>query len=159
VCELELREATIHDADVAVELVTAMLHEMAAHGGRALNDEGRFWAGLRERFLGALKKDDHVFLLAVVKGGGKPAGIVEASVRSTHEVFRPASVVHIHALYVRPRYRGEGLGRELLEQALTWGRAKRCSEATLSVLVGNPARGLYERAGFEAFELQMRRNL
>ena len=71
----------------------------------------------------------------------------------------PASVVHIHALYVRPRYRGEGLGRELLEQALTWGRARGCSEATLSVLVGNPARGLYEGAGFEAFELQMRRNL
>ena len=88
-CELELREATIHDADVAVELVTAMLHEMAAHGGRALNDEGRVRARLRERFLDALEKDDHVFLLAVVGGGGEPVGIVEASVRSTHEVFRP----------------------------------------------------------------------
>lgn len=153
---MKLREATIHDVERVVELVTAMLREMAAHGGRALNDEERVRAGLRERFLGSLEKDDHVYLFGLAEGRRERVGIVEASVRSPYEIFRPKSVVHIHALYVKTRHRSQGLGRRLLEEALRWGRDRGCSEATLSVLAGSPARELYERMGFQVFELEMR---
>lgn len=154
---MKLREADGHDVGPVVELVMAMLREMAAHGGRALNDEAYVTARLRERFLDSLEKDDHVNLLRLAEGREEePVGIVEASVRSPYDIFRPKSVVHIHALYVEPRHRGQGMGRHLLEEALRWGRERGCTEATLSVLAGNPARELYARVGFELFELEMR---
>ena len=153
---MKLRRATASDVDPVVALVTAMLQEMAAHGGRALNDEERVRIQLRARFADTVEQEDHVYFLVRVEGREKPVGIVEASVRSPHDIFRPQPAVHMHALYVEPRYRGEGMGRRLLEEALTWGRDRGCTEATLSVLAGNPARDLYERVGFEVFELEMR---
>jgi len=153
---MKLRETTVDDVDPMVELVMAMLREMAAYGGRSLNGEACVIYRLRERFLDSLEKDDHVYLFALAEGREKPVGIVEASVVSPPKVFRPASVLHVHALYVEPSLRGEGIGRRLLEEALTWGRERGCTEGTLSVLAGNPARELYERVGFEVFELEMR---
>jgi hypothetical protein len=38
---MKLREATVQDIDAVVELVTAMLQEMASHGGQALDGETR----------------------------------------------------------------------------------------------------------------------
>ena len=152
---MELREATVQDVDTVVDLVTAMLHEMVAHGGRALNHEERVRVQLSARFMDTLKKEDHVYHVVVAEGREEPVGIVEASLVSTHDVFRPRSVVHIHALYVQPLHRGEGIGRRLLEEALTWGRERGSTEATLSVLAGNPARKLYESLGFEVFEMEM----
>jgi len=154
---MKLREADVYDVETVIELVTAMLREMAAHGGRALNDETRVTAQLRERFLDSLEKDDHVYLFRLAEGREeKPVGIVEASVRYPYDIFRPKSVVHVHALYVEPRHRGEGVGRRLLEEAMRWGRERGCAEGTLSVLAGHPARELYERVGFEVFEVEMR---
>jgi GNAT superfamily N-acetyltransferase len=99
-------------------------------------------------------------VVATVGGGEEePAGVVEASVVSPEGVFRPKAVVHIHSLYVKPGYRGEGIARRLLEEALDWGRGRGCLEAELNVLAKNPARRLYERAGFEVAELEMRLEL
>ena len=68
-------------------------------------------------------------------------------------------VLHIHSIYVEPSHRGEGIGQRLLEAVLEWGRGKGCVEAELSVLARNPANKLYENAGFEVFELEMRLGL
>lgn len=156
---MRFRRAAVQDVEVAVDLVTAMLREMAGCGGRDLNEEQRVADRLHGHFLDVLEDEDHLCLFGLAKGAGEPVGIVEAGVRHPHDIFRPTSVMHVRALYVEPRYRGEGRGRRLLEEALSWGRDKGCTEATLSVLAGNTARMLYERMGFEAFELEMRLRL
>jgi aminoglycoside 6'-N-acetyltransferase I len=93
------------------------------------------------------------------EAGEGPVGIVEASVVSSYEIYRPKSVLHIRSLYVKPSSRGQGIGRKLLEAALEWGRGKGCQEVDLNVLLSNPARKLYESLGFTGFELKMRLGL
>ena len=157
---MELRKATLGDAEIVVDMVLAMLQEMAAHGGHALSPEQQVRSRLRDRFAHSLEVEDHVYLLAVLEAKeGAPAGVMEASVAGLYEVFQPRPVLHIHSLYVQPNHRGRGLGRTLVEAGLEWGRRQGCVEAELNVLVGNPARGLYEKLGFEAFELELRRGL
>jgi GNAT superfamily N-acetyltransferase len=152
-----LREATRQDAGAVVDLITAMLYEMASHGGQELNDERLVRSWLSARFTESLEREDHVYLLAPVEGAeAELAGLVEASVVSPHDIFRPRCLMQVHSLYVQPRCRGQGVGRVLLEAALAWGRGKGCVEAKLNVLAGNPARALYASAGFEVFELEMR---
>ncbi len=157
---MELRKATLGDVECVVDMVVAMLQEMATHGGHALNHEEKVRSRLRDRFVHSLEQEDHVYLLAVPEAeGGAPAGLLEASVVDPDEFFQPRSVLHIHSLYVEPSYRGQGLGRTLVEAGLEWGRRKGCVEAELNVLAGNPARRLYEKLGFETFELELRRGL
>jgi GNAT superfamily N-acetyltransferase len=157
---VKLREATVQDIDAVVDLVTAMLHEMASYGGHVLDEEARVRSLLRTRFTDSLETENHVYVVAPVEGEEERlAGVVEASVVSPHEVFRPKWLVHVHSLYVQPRHRGEGIGRRLLEEALDWGRGRGCAEAELNVLARNPACKLYQSVGFEVSQLEMRLEL
>lgn len=153
---MELRKATRQDAKQVVDCVLAMLQEMAAHGGDPLSQEEQIRSALELRFTNSLEKEDHVFLIAAPEGRpGPPAGLIEASVVAREEFFQPKSVLHVHSLYVQPDHRRQGLGGRLLKAGLEWGRREGCVEAELNVLVGNPARKLYENLGFEAVELRM----
>lgn len=155
-----LREATAEDVDSVVHLVGAMLRDMASYGGRALDAEHQVESELRAHLTSGLGDRDHVVLLAALEGNEKaPVGVIEASVRSPHSVFRSRRVLHIHSIYVEPGYRREGIGRTLLDAALEWGREAGCIEAELNVLVNNPARRLYVRTGFEVLEVKMGREL
>lgn len=157
---MELRKATRQDVDYVVDSVLAMLQEMASHGGDALGLEEQIRSALEVRFSDSLEKEDHLFLIAGPEGeAASPAGLIEASIVGREEFFRPTSVLHIHSLYVQPSHRGQGLGERLLKAGLEWGKRKGCLEAELNVLVGNPARRLYENLGFEAVELRMRLGL
>jgi ribosomal protein S18 acetylase RimI-like enzyme len=158
--DMELRKAARQDMEHVVDCVWAMLQEMALHGGHALNQEDRVRSRLRARFTNSLDREDHVYIIAVSGPEASPvAGIVEASVVAPDEFFQPQPVLHVHSLYVQPDCRGQGLGGTLLRAGLEWGKGRGCLQAKLNVLVGNPARKLYEKLGFEAFELAMRLGL
>ncbi len=84
-------------------------------------------------------------LLAEVEG--RVVGFVLLSMaRFTLETTRPAG--SITDLYVEPGRRGRGLGTRLLSSGLEWLRARGYRRVLLNVTTGNPARRLYERAGF-----------
>jgi GNAT superfamily N-acetyltransferase len=153
-----LGEATVQDTNVVVHLIEAMLQEMTSHGGHALGDDVR--SRLRARFTESLEREDHGYLLTSTTGpAGEPVGVVEASVVSPYQIFRQRPVLHVHSLYVKPRYRGQGIGRGLLGAALAWGRERACERAELNVLAANPARQLYVSLGFRVFELKMQLEL
>jgi ribosomal protein S18 acetylase RimI-like enzyme len=57
--------------------------------------------------------------------------------------------LYIEDLYVRERGRGSGLGRRLVAAVAALGVKRGCQRLELSVLHWNPARGFYERLGFE----------
>ncbi len=158
--DFRIRQPTRRDANAVVELLAEMLQDMDSYSDLELNEVDQVRAQILERFRGSLEKDDHAFLVApMAEEGDELVGIVEASVVSPPAVFRPRPLIHIHSLYVQPRWRRQGIGRSLLEEALEWGRARGCAEADLSVLASNPARQVYERLGLQVFELEMRRQV
>jgi len=158
--EVKIREAGPGDADRATEFLRSMLEEMVALGGHPLGDAGEVSDWLQVRFAAAMEEPDHLFLVAEPEeSGAQPLGILEASVIRPHPVFEPRRILHIHALYVEPGHRGQGVARLLVDAALQWGRDHACVEASLSVLAGNPARHLYELLGFSPFEFELRRAL
>jgi GNAT superfamily N-acetyltransferase len=155
---LKIREASSKDV-VVVDLITAMLREILSYSDRELRGEDRVRSQLQARFVESYERQHHACLVAAVGDPEELAGTVEVSLMSPDGIFSSRPVVHIHSLYVRPRYRREGVGRRLLEEALEWGRGQGCVEAELSVLARNPARELYERMGFKVCEVEMRRDL
>lgn len=61
-----------------------------------------------------------------------------------------ADEIHINNIAVRPDFRGRGVGRQLLQTALGWGRDKQASQAVLEVRAGNEgAQQLYRSCEFE----------
>jgi ribosomal protein S18 acetylase RimI-like enzyme len=74
---------------------------------------------------------------------GEPAGTVSIGPSDRD------GVASITAMWVAPRFRRAGVGRELVVRALAWGRENRYSRVLLWVAEGNDnAERLYERCGF-----------
>jgi len=105
----------------------------------------------------AVERGEIVVLVAEVDG--LIVGYVLFGERKSH-LKSPYRRGVIHDLYVRPGWRGRGLGRRLLEGALdrmrTWG----LDIATVSVATTNRAAlSLYRKLGFEDFMLTLAKRL
>ena len=58
-------------------------------------------------------------------------------------------VAELKRMYLQPPYRGRGLGRSLLHQALDWAQSRRCQSIVLDTSTAmTAAQHLYESAGF-----------
>ena len=157
---MHIREATAADAPVISRFLRCMLEEMASLGGHAVSGEAQVWAEMEARIRQQLASPEHLYLLAEAPAEpGTPIGLAEARAGELAPLFVARRVLHIHSLYVVPAQRRKGVGRALLEALLEWGRSLGCVEAELDTLVANPARHLYEKAGFRASEIEMRRRL
>jgi ribosomal protein S18 acetylase RimI-like enzyme len=65
--------------------------------------------------------------------------------------FTVCPMINVHDLFVLKAYRGNSIGRTLLESAVTVARQRGCSRITLEVREDNPvAQRLYKSIGFEA---------
>lgn len=135
---------------------------------RALRNDDRFllrvatWLNLNwcgERFTFAQLDDDpHLSTYYrtvptfgfVAMAGSEPTGVVWV----THFPADAPGYGYVRAdvpelsVCVLPGYRGAGLGRELMDAAVTEARHRSFGALSLSVEEGNPARRLYERRGF-----------
>jgi ribosomal protein S18 acetylase RimI-like enzyme len=76
-------------------------------------------------------------------------GILIAFENFSTFTIRP--MINIHDLFVLQEYRGNNVGRTLLESAVTIAQQRGCSRITLEVREDNPiAQRLYKSIGFEA---------
>jgi GNAT superfamily N-acetyltransferase len=102
-------------------------------------------------------------LLAEVDGVAVGIG---TGIRDRHELGSREIV----GLWVEPEFRGRGIAREIIEALAIWARDAAAHAIALWVSDGNPARRVYERAGFvatgqrdvvrgELMEERMRRSL
>jgi GNAT superfamily N-acetyltransferase len=154
---VSIRKATAADASVITQFLRSMVDEMASMGGHPVTQDEAEWVNTENVTRSQAGEPDHLYLLAETSGPEPTAvGVAEAGVVDLHQVFEPRRMLHIHALYVLQPRRRRGVGQELLEATLDWGRSQDCVEAELSTLVANPARSLYEKLGFRAFEIEMR---
>jgi GNAT superfamily N-acetyltransferase len=84
---------------------------------------------------------------------GELAGVVGLSFESREKVRHKAT---LFGMYVRPRWRGQGIGRELVQAALKYARDRPAVLVVqLTVTEGNsPAVTLYESCGFVRFGVE-----
>ncbi len=171
VFDFQIRPATPHDFTVIIRLIHALLGEMYALSTTAITDQGEAWQDFETRILQTLKREehdeyaypcaaDHLLEIADAIGGEVlPIGLIEASSLPAIPIFRSVQTLHIHAVYVLPRYRRRGVGTALLRAAIDWGQHLGCQQAQLTVLPRNPARRLYRELGFTVFGLEMHKEM
>jgi len=155
---LVVRNATPDDTSSVVELIRAMVTDMASFGGYPPATDHAAWETLRSGIAEELSEADVAYLLAVV-ANGEVAGIGGARLVTLGGAFAPKKTLHINALFVRQHLRRQGIGDALMSRLLTWGTEAGAVECDLNVLLNNPAQALYSRHGFSGFEMKMVRPL
>jgi GNAT superfamily N-acetyltransferase len=79
----------------------------------------------------------------------EPAGF--ALFFQAFSTFKARPVLYLEDLYVRPRFRGNGIGKRLFSELATIARRNKCARFEWSVLDWNePAIRFYEKIGAEA---------
>jgi aminoglycoside 6'-N-acetyltransferase I len=83
-------------------------------------------------------------------------GMVEVSLREYAEGAASAPVGYLEGWYVRPEWRGLGVGRALVEAGEAWVREKGCGEIASDTQIENEAaRFAHERLGYREVERQV----
>ena len=66
-----------------------------------------------------------------------------------YSTFLASGLYNIHDIYVRPEYRGSGIGRKLLKEVERIGKKKGAAKLTLEVREDNfTAKNLYQQEGY-----------
>lgn len=154
---MHIRRAAERDIPLLVSSLTAMVQAMEAAGGHPAASADRLRAQFDARVGQRLTRDDTLYLVAELDGTG--VGMLEASHFPQASVFQSCELLHIHAVYVDEAYRRRGIARQLIEQAMAWGREQGCALVELNVLPNNPAQQLYRALGFDVFQYEMIRPL
>lgn len=157
---IQIRCAVHQDKECLVEFLRAMLDALESYGGRVLAEAAPLTDCLEATVVENLEQAGHQFMLAIPpQADASPIGMVWGSVMTPEDIFQPLKYLHIHALYVTPEYRRQGIGELLMHAVFDWGRSQGCTEAELHSLAGNPALRLYEAIGFQVFELELHHKL
>ncbi|MDB5081828.1 MAG: hypothetical protein JWP00_3752 [Chloroflexi bacterium] len=115
---------------------------------------------------GAAGSDDYFFAIAYPTGSAsqeiadRPAGYIIGSFHYEAPLFVHHRFGYIADLWSEEAYRTAGVGNQLLASAYEWFKDQGVKRVQIEVDVKNPG-GLkfWEKAGFEPFEIVMRKNL
>ena len=108
-----------------------------------------WWRDLLSRNTG----DGNAGVIMVADGGdGELAGMTGLYAPTQPKLAHAAT---LWGVYVRPQFRGLGIGERLLRACIDWARVKNFATVKLSVVEGNDvARRCYERVGFTTYGVE-----
>jgi len=111
----------------------------------------------QEKGLALLILSPNTGTICVAKNtNGKVIGMVSAQLVISTAQGAPSAWVE--DMVVEEAYRGQGIGKQLLQQALDWAKAKGATRAQLLVDLSNSeALGYYQHLQWETTQLQARR--
>jgi GNAT superfamily N-acetyltransferase len=134
---IRIERATDRDVPLILELIQGLaVYEKLAHEVTATE------AGLRETLFGARPAADVIIAYA----GDTPAGF--ALFFPNYSTFLGKPGLYLEDLFVRPEYRGQGLGLALMKRLAQIAVERGCGRFEWSVLDWNePAIGFYESLG------------
>jgi len=134
---IRIEPATERDVPLILELINGLaVYEKLAHEVTATE------AGLRETLFGARPAADVIIAYA----GDTPAGF--ALFFPNYSTFLGKPGLYLEDLFVRPEYRGQGLGLALMKRLAQIAVERGCGRFEWSVLDWNePAIGFYESLG------------
>jgi len=131
-------------AAALLELLDAYARDPAG-GGEALGDFAR------ENLVAELAARPFIFSVLAFDGA-TPVGLVNAIEGFSTFACRP--LVNVHDVVVAASHRGRGIAAQLFAEVEAIARERGACKLTLEVLDGNaPARALYRRLGFTAYQL------
>ena len=134
---IRIERATERDVPLILELIQGLaVYEQLAHEVTATE------AGLRETLFGARPAADVIIAYA----GDMPAGF--ALFFPNYSTFLGKPGLYLEDLFVRPEYRGQGLGLALMQRLAQIAVERGCGRFEWSVLDWNePAIGFYKSLG------------
>lgn len=94
----------------------------------------------------------HAAFVCSMPGGGL-CGLIEVSLHHTAPGCQTDRVGYLEAWYVDPDWRGKGVGRDLVEAAEAWARAKGCLEMASDTTPDYPeSPAAHEALGYQETE-------
>ncbi|MDP9439429.1 MAG: GNAT family N-acetyltransferase [Actinomycetota bacterium] len=135
--ETRIREATKEDVPLILSLIRELAeYEKLSHEVVATEE------GLRERLFGERRYAE----VLVAEQDGTPAGF--AFFFHNFSTFLGKPGIYLEDLYVRPAFRGAGIGKELLVHLARLAKRRDCGRLEWWVLDWNePSIGFYKRLG------------
>ncbi len=99
-------------------------------------------------------------LVLIAEDRGKPVGYSLNLIKPNIPVFRIRRLGHMSDLYLKPGYRGKGIGTRFRDEAFRWFRKKGVRHASIAVRALNPVSWkIYRKWGFLDCHLEMGRRL
>lgn len=145
---MEIRELTAADAGSYRELRLYSVEESPAAFGPTPTEV----AALPPEVYAERLADEQNHTFGAFAAGGQLAGVTVLR-RESREKSRHKD--SIFSVYVRPEFRGQGVGRALMEAALARARERGLRQVTLGVNAASEAAvRVYEACGFERYGLE-----
>ena len=146
---IAVREATLDDLDIVVELRLALLRENAGHPVY-----GRLRRDVRDRatslFASQLEHPSETIFLA--DRAGDTVGILRCVESTGSPLLTPVRYCYVSSVYVRPAARRAGVLHALFERATKWCAERGLDEMRLHNVPGTPASMAWSALGFEVVE-------
>jgi GNAT superfamily N-acetyltransferase len=144
-----VREATLDDLQVVVELRLALLRENTEHPVY-----GRLRRDARERalnlFAAQLEHPSETIFLA--ERAGETVGILRCVESTGSPLLTPIRYCYVSSVYVRPEARRAGVLHALFERATQWCTERGLDEMRLHNVPDTAASAAWEALGFEVVE-------
>ena len=160
---ISIRRAKPKDIDALAALWNGLMsHHTKLYGrdARAVNlklrkDAESIW---RKYVLKQMRSPNGLVL--IVEYDGVPVGYSLNLIKPNIPVFRIRKLGYMSDLYLKPGYRGKGVGTRLRNEAFRWFRKKGIRHASIAVHALNfVSRKIYGRWGFSEYHVEMRRRL
>ncbi len=88
-------------------------------------------------------------VLAARDGDGALVGHLVGYTHASSPTRRPVTFAELRSMYVTAEHRGRGVGREMVQEFLSWAREQGCVKANVSAYVANErAQAFYGDLGF-----------
>jgi ribosomal protein S18 acetylase RimI-like enzyme len=156
--EIVLRNASREEAAIVVQMIRLMMTDMASYGGHPPTTDDSAWKKLATAIGEELSDASFRYVFAQLDNG-EIAGVSGAKLVTLSGAFAPKKTAHISVIYVRPQFRRQRIGHALMANMLEWAALAGAVECDLNVLMKNPAKSLYAKHGFSAFQVKMVRPL
>lgn len=146
-----IRTADADDAEEIMSVWNGYAATLADYDDRFVIEEGgrEKWQSYFTNSLVESSRGD--ILLAEVDG--EVVGALEARIIGGHPVFKFGKHGQVYGHYVHEEYRGQGVGRALLEAAEEWFDERDMPFWRVNVLHGVPEESVYESFGMRPMEV------
>ena len=150
--EVEIRQATVADADVLLDLSTHTFYQAFAPQNSSANMAAYMTSAFtKEQLVKELKETNSVFFLAFSQG--EAVGYAKLRKYATHPQLQKARSIELHRLYVLKSMIGKKIGKLLMEKCLQLAGQQEFEVIWLGVWEYNThAIEFYKKWGFEIFD-------
>jgi GNAT superfamily N-acetyltransferase len=147
---IETRPAGLRDLETLRSLQVMLIHEINAHDTQFPQDEDELFRITEEE----IKNPNVLIILGTVQAA--PVGYLEAYAALTAPPLKERPYGHVRSVFVRPGYRGQGIGSALMSRAMPWFRRKGVEVVTMNVLgTLRSARRFAMSFGFDDYQVRM----